>query len=74
MCSALGRDLLPGELIHHIHEDKEDNRLEMLELSTNAKHNVIHNKDKQRDTKGRFTKCNVNRQKTDDDFLCPLDV
>jgi hypothetical protein len=43
-----------GELIHHKDENKEDNRIENLELKTKAAHNSLHNAKRGRDVNGRF--------------------
>ena len=32
----------PGEVLHHINEDREDNRIENLRLMTNSEHRRMH--------------------------------
>jgi HNH endonuclease len=38
METALGRKLLPGEIVHHINGDRSDNRLENLAVMENSAH------------------------------------
>jgi hypothetical protein len=40
----LGRYLRPEELIHHRNQIKTDNRIENLQVVTNAEHMIIHHR------------------------------
>lgn len=45
MAEALGMATLPDEwVVHHINEDKQDNRLDNLALVTNSGHRALHAK------------------------------
>lgn len=43
MQEALGRRLRRDEVVHHINEDKTDNRLENLQVMSLAEHTGLHN-------------------------------
>lgn len=38
----LGRNLSLSEIVHHVNEDKSDNRIENLQIVTRAEHVRIH--------------------------------
>lgn len=45
MQEHLGRELTANEVVHHINRNKQDNRLENLQVLTRAEHIEIHRKD-----------------------------
>lgn len=55
MEQVLGRFLTPNELVHHINEDKADNRPENLELMDRSTHMSHHKEGFPRDADGRFS-------------------
>lgn len=54
MSSYLGRPLEPGELVHHKDEDKQDCRIENLDLTERPEHARHHIIGRHRDVRGRF--------------------
>lgn len=54
ICSAIGRPLQKGEVVHHRNGDKTDNRLENLDLLLRGQHNAHHNAERGRNARGQF--------------------
>lgn len=53
---VLGRELLPGEEVHHIDLNHLNNRPENLTVLNKGEHSLLHSSVKARDKNGRFTK------------------
>lgn len=52
MENNIGRKLLKSEHVHHINEDKQDNRIENLQVLSNSEHRKLHKLPT--DSSGRF--------------------
>jgi hypothetical protein len=52
---SIGRYLLPSEHVHHKDEDKTNNDISNLEVSTNSEHTKKHNVSKARNKVGQYT-------------------
>ena len=44
MVEHIGRPLTPDEHVHHINEDKLDNRIENLRVMSRSEHTAFHNR------------------------------
>lgn len=54
MADHLGHPVPKGYVVHHLNHIRDDNRLENLQLLTNADHSRLHNSLRRIDASGRF--------------------
>lgn len=50
----VGRYLNKNEIVHHINDDKTDNRIENLEIMSASEHNKTHSNKRSRDQYGKY--------------------
>ncbi len=53
--SKIGRYLYDDEVVHHVNENKHDNRIGNLEIMTASEHNRLHANKRKRDKYGKLT-------------------